>query len=471
LSLDQVIAKAPAGLAQADEFIAAPRRSSRRYNQQLICESLAAFEILLVAALCFGALSNPEQIAAPGLKFPLAAAIAVAVTAFATGFATGAHSFDGFGSRKALLPGAILASLMTAMAAWLSDANGLYILLCAATLFAGIYIARVPSIIAKLTMEAMGRLSRMVGVVGDNPAERRALLTALLERSDIEVVFSGSFEVSDVLHQLCRQGQLDEVVLAGAQTNPAAEAELAGLAVTLIRMLPQDLTLAGACNRRTDWNNAWNGPASVIARPPLRTWGGVFKRVLDIVGAAVGLFLLSPLLIVIAIAVKLDSPGPIFFVQERAGYRTRPFRMLKFRSMQHGQADALGSQLTLRNDPRVTRVGSFIRRTSIDELPQLINVLKGDMSLVGPRPHVRGAKAGGRLYDELIPTYYSRYRVKPGVTGLAQIAGFRGNTETEQSLIDRFESDLRYVAEWHLGLDISILMRTIPHLLEAKNAF
>jgi lipopolysaccharide/colanic/teichoic acid biosynthesis glycosyltransferase len=135
------------------------------------------------------------------------------------------------------------------------------------------------------------------------------------------------------------------------------------------------------------------------------------------------------------------------------------------------KADLTGSQLTLRNDPRVTRIGALLRRSSLDELPQLFNVLKGDMSLVGPRPHPKGAKAGRTLYDDLIPNFYSRYRMKPGITGLAQISGLRGNTETEQHLIDRFGRDLQYAAEWTPFLDIAIMFRTISHLFKGTNAF
>src|SRR6185437_11490329 len=131
---------------------------------------------------------------------------------------------------------------------------------------------------------------------------------------------------------------------------------------------------------------------------------------MDIVGSLAGIILFAPILFACAIAIKLESAGPVLFAQERAGYRNKPFRMLKFRSMYTAQSDATGSRLTSRNDPRVTKVGTIMRRTSADELPQLFNVLSGDMSLVGPRPHPKGAKAGASLYDDLIPNFYARYR-------------------------------------------------------------
>lgn len=471
MSLEQAITESPAALAQADEIATSAHLASRRLNQRLLCEFLALGEVVIVGALAFGALSNPVQIADPGIRFPLAAAAAAAAAALAAGLLSGAASYDLFASRKALLPGALVAALITAVAASASGASGPYILLCAATLFAGVYIARVPMIIVKLVLEATGRFSRLVAVVGNDADARNAIVAALRERTDIEIVYSGPSTGNRVLHSLCRKGHLDEIVLAGAPADKSHEAELAGLAVTLVRMMPQDLTMAGICNRRTDWSNPWNGPASVIARPPLEGWGGVFKRALDIVGSLAALILLSPVLLLTAIAIKLDSPGPIFFVQERAGYRTRPFRMLKFRSMHSNKADAVGAQLTLRDDPRVTRVGAFIRRTSIDELPQIFNVLMGHMSLVGPRPHPSGAKAGGILYDELIPDFYSRYRMKPGITGLAQVCGLRGNTETTESLIDRFYKDVEYANTWVPLRDVVIILRTVTHLMSAKNAF
>jgi exopolysaccharide biosynthesis polyprenyl glycosylphosphotransferase len=215
----------------------------------------------------------------------------------------------------------------------------------------------------------------------------------------------------------------------------------------------------------------WSAPAATIAVPPLRGWRGIAKRVTDIVGASCGIVLLSPVLLACAVAIKLESPGPILFSQERAGYRNKPFRMLKFRSMYTTQADATGSKLTARDDPRVTKVGAFLRRTSADELPQLFNVLTGDMSLVGPRPHPKGAKAGASLYDDLIPNFYSRYRMKPGITGLAQVSGLRGNTETEQHLIDRFRLDLEYASQWTPLVDIAIIVRTVVHLWKGTNAF
>jgi lipopolysaccharide/colanic/teichoic acid biosynthesis glycosyltransferase len=184
------------------------------------------------------------------------------------------------------------------------------------------------------------------------------------------------------------------------------------------------------------------------------------KRVIDVIGASLGLVLFAPLLIGIAIAIKATSPGPVFFRQKRYGYRNRRFWIFKFRTMYADLGDPRGTRQTTAGDPRVTPVGRLLRRSSLDELPQLINVLKGDMSLVGPRPHVPGMLAGGMLYEELTPYYFQRHTMRPGITGLAQVSGYRGSTVAPLSAIERLDYDLQYITRWSLWLDLLIIMRT-----------
>ncbi|HEY6833508.1 MAG TPA: exopolysaccharide biosynthesis polyprenyl glycosylphosphotransferase [Pseudolabrys sp.] len=187
----------------------------------------------------------------------------------------------------------------------------------------------------------------------------------------------------------------------------------------------------------------------------------IAKRTLDIFGSTFGLLMLAPLLIGIVIAIKLTSPGPVFFRQKRYGYHNRRFWIFKFRTMYTHLGDQSGTQQTTNGDSRVTTVGRFLRKTSLDELPQLINVLKGDMSLVGPRPHVPGMLAGGMLYEELVPYYFQRHNMRPGITGLAQVSGFRGSTSSPAPAIDRLDYDLQYIQKWSLWLDITIIVRTV----------
>ncbi len=208
-----------------------------------------------------------------------------------------------------------------------------------------------------------------------------------------------------------------------------------------------------------------------VAFEPLTHSQRLAKRLFDIAVATIGLIVLLPLLLVTALAVKLDSPGPVLFRQPRIGRSNKLFDMYKFRSMRTEVQDLHGSQLTNgRNDDRVTRVGRFIRATSIDELPQIMNVLRGDMSIVGPRPHALGAKAGNKLYWEVDPAYWHRHAVKPGLTGLAQVRGFRGTTFADADLTNRLNADLEYVRRWSLTGDVGIVFRTVM-ALTGKSVF
>jgi len=190
--------------------------------------------------------------------------------------------------------------------------------------------------------------------------------------------------------------------------------------------------------------------------------GSLVKDVMDRSLAALSLLLLSPLLIGTAIAVKLSSPGPILFKQERHGWDGKIIKVWKFRSMKLHVENAGSVTQATREDPRITKVGKFIRRTSIDELPQLINVLQGRMSLVGPRPH---AVAHNEYYSDKINAYLARHRIKPGITGLAQVSGCRGETETLDKMQKRVDYDLEYINNWSVWLDVKILMKTPLSLL------
>jgi lipopolysaccharide/colanic/teichoic acid biosynthesis glycosyltransferase len=185
------------------------------------------------------------------------------------------------------------------------------------------------------------------------------------------------------------------------------------------------------------------------------------KRLIDIIGASCGLLVFAPLLIGVAIAIKMTSPGPVFFRQKRYGYHNRRFRIFKFRTMYTHLGDDRGTRQTTTGDPRVTPLGRILRKTSLDELPQLFNVLAGDMSRVGPRPHVPGMLAGGILYEELTPYYFQRHNMRPGITGLAQVSGYRGSTTVSLSAIERLDHDLRYIENWSLRLDLGIILRTL----------
>jgi polysaccharide biosynthesis protein PslA len=185
------------------------------------------------------------------------------------------------------------------------------------------------------------------------------------------------------------------------------------------------------------------------------------KRTIDVFISAALLLVLSPVLSVTAAAIKLTSAGPVFFRQRRYGLNSEQFTILKFRTMFAHDADMSGVNQTRIGDPRVTPLGRFLRRTNIDELPQLINVLQGDMSLVGPRPHVPGMRAGGMAYEALVPSYFQRHRVRPGMTGLAQINELRGCTADAKFAKARIAYDIAYVEHWSILLDLRILWTTL----------
>ena len=200
-------------------------------------------------------------------------------------------------------------------------------------------------------------------------------------------------------------------------------------------------------------------PVLTLSETPLTGVSKLGKSIEDKVLSFLILLIIIPVLLVVAIAVKVDSPGPIFFRQNRTGWNGKTFSIWKFRSMRINQQ--VGDNQTIKqaekNDPRITRVGAFIRRTSLDELPQVFNVLKGDMSLVGPRPH---AVQHDEVYSQRISDYYARHNIKPGITGLAQVRGYRGETKEIDQMTKRIESDIEYINNWSIWLDLSILMRT-----------
>jgi Undecaprenyl-phosphate glucose phosphotransferase len=204
-----------------------------------------------------------------------------------------------------------------------------------------------------------------------------------------------------------------------------------------------------------------------LLQPPLSLTAVLLKRLFDFVAAAIGLIILSPVLLFVAVLIKLDSPGPALFVQRRYGFNQKPFRIIKFRTMTTLDDGPVVRQ-AMRNDSRITRLGQFLRRWNIDELPQLVNVVAGHMSLVGPRPH---ALAHDETWGMSIALYARRHNVKPGITGWAQIHGFRGNIDSDDQLLNRIEYDLYYIDNWSIWLDLRILFATVFFRKAYENAY
>jgi len=229
--------------------------------------------------------------------------------------------------------------------------------------------------------------------------------------------------------------------------------------------------LAGIDFSRSSSTRIAGMPMMLLFDRPISEWGSVLKRAEDLIVAVAALVFLAPVMALVAILIKLDSPGPVFFRQRRYGFNNDLIAIWKFRTMYQDLTDKDAKVLTIRNDPRVTRVGRLIRKFSLDELPQLFNVLSGEMSIVGPRPHALEAKADGRLYAEVVPRYAARHRVKPGITGWAQVNGWRGVTDTVEKIEKRVEYDLYYIENWSLWFDLSIIVRTALGLFKDPDAY
>jgi len=245
--------------------------------------------------------------------------------------------------------------------------------------------------------------------------------------------------------------------------------------LTQLWVLPVDIRLSAHMSKLKFTNKAYSyvGDIAVfdMADRPISDWNLVFKWVFDKLVAITALVLLFPVMLLTALAIKIESKGPVFFRQKRHGFNNELISIYKFRSMRTDMEDAGAAKLVTKGDPRVTRVGKFIRKTSIDELPQLFNVLKGELSIVGPRPHALQAKADNKLYYDAVEGYFARHRVKPGMTGWAQINGWRGETDTIDKIMQRVNHDLYYIEHWSILFDVYIVLMTPVRLMNFENAY
>jgi Undecaprenyl-phosphate glucose phosphotransferase len=358
-----------------------------------------------------------------------------------------------------------------------------YVVSCASTLFVSRFLLRA----ALYALSASGRIGQRVAIYGANPeivaqAYRLLGLQGLPQLQLIGVVddrgernprlphlpFIGGFAE---LVELARAGGVDQVLIALPEINRSRLDEILEelSAVSLdISMIPREaLALAPA------YKVSFLGeiPLLTFWQRPFRDINRIVKRAEDIVVAASAAILLMPLLLLTAIAIKLSSDGPVLFVQPRFGFNNKEIFVLKFRSMYVGRQDVTGEQRTRKGDDRITPVGKLIRKLSIDELPQLWNVLRGEMSVVGPRPHAVHMKVGDLYYFDAVKGYASRHRVKPGITGLAQVRGLRGEIDTIERAKQRVELDKYYIDNWSLGLDLQIIVETAFKIVADKDAY
>jgi Undecaprenyl-phosphate glucose phosphotransferase len=333
-----------------------------------------------------------------------------------------------------------------------------------------------------------GRFDRRTAIVGGGqPAED--LIAALETQSDSGIRIVGVFDdrntdrSSDVVAGHPKLGNVDDLVAYARHarldlivfTIPiTAESRILQMLAKLW-VLPIDIRLSAHAAklrlRPRSYSYLGSVPVLDVFDRPIADWDVVVKALFDRGVGLLMLLALSPIMLAVALAVGLTSRGPVLFRQKRHGFNNELIEVYKFRSMYVDQCDAGAARMVTKGDPRVTPVGRFIRKTSLDELPQLFNVLKGDLSLVGPRPHALQAKAANTLYDQVVDGYFARHKVKPGITGWAQINGWRGETDTSEKLQRRVEHDLYYIENWSVLLDLQILLTTPFALLKTENAY
>jgi Undecaprenyl-phosphate glucose phosphotransferase len=334
-----------------------------------------------------------------------------------------------------------------------------------------------------------GRLDRRTIIVGAD-ANGEQLIHAINAQEDSDIRVLGVFDDRNDARALetCagspRLGKVDDIVEFARRTRIdlvlfalpiSAETRILQM-LKKLWVLPVDIRLSAHTNklrfRPRSYSYIGDVPTLDVLEAPITDWDQILKMLFDrIVGATI-LVLLSPVMLLVALAIKLDSPGPVLFKQKRFGFNNERIDVFKFRSLYHDQADPLAAKVVTKNDSRVTRVGRFIRKTSLDELPQLFNVVfKGNLSLVGPRPHAVLGKLETRLFDEAVDGYFARHRVKPGITGWAQINGWRGEIDSEEKIQKRVEFDLNYIENWSVLFDVYILLRTPIALLKTDNAY
>jgi Undecaprenyl-phosphate glucose phosphotransferase len=327
-------------------------------------------------------------------------------------------------------------------------------------------------------------IARRAVIAGGGP-EAEQLIRGLAARDNSDVRLIGIFDDRDDtrsaiqvlgvpklggytdLIPFSRASEIDLVIIA----LPLAAEERIEWLLQQFRVLPFEVRLAAYSD---DYTFSPSSP-NVSARGNARSFAPgrrLAKRAFDLLFTSIALALLWPVMAGAALAVRLDSPGPVFFSQRRHGYNHQEIKVLKFRSMYHEMSDPTARQIVTRDDPRVTRVGRFLRRSSIDELPQLFNVLRGDLSLVGPRPHAVNAQSSQNVrFTKIVDGYAARHRLPPGITGWAQVNGLRGEVDEPRKLVQRFEHDLFYIENWSLWLDLKILFRTPLALLKSNGAY
>lgn len=474
------------------DWDAGPPRQGRTVSEAVVCRFVAGFDMAVILGAGAAVLHfNPSSI-----DWRLESLIVLLGALLASNFLrlAGAYRFRNFSDLGAAIGRALFGWLLTLgtlfLAAFffepITETKGPWIALWFALSAALLVASRIGLNLRIKKWRRAGRLGKLVAVIGSGPMAQRLLRglntvaggprilgvydddATSLPRRCMGHAILGS--VDDLVRDIRLYG-IDTVIVA---LPPAAEHQLVET-LNKLTVVPVDVRLCPGefALRLGNVQSSHIGGhtfLNVIDRP-LRDWQWIAKSIEDRILGGLILALISPMMLAIALLIRLDSRGPVLFRQKRYGFNNELIDVLKFRTMYQEQSDANGAQLTQRNDPRITRIGAFLRRTSLDELPQFLNVMRGEMSIVGPRPHAISAKAGPLLYQEAVKHYDSRHRVKPGITGWAQINGWRGETNTLEQIRKRVEHDLYYIEHWSIALDLRIIARTVTGGFTGRNAF
>lgn len=476
-------------LPQAEAIIAAP--VERAISGSVVGGVAQVVEAVLLAALGYGIYEYYVELGQPAFYIPVILASCllanVLFNAARTHRITAYRSL--FNQIGRVLAGWTLVMVVLAVGIFFFKAGDLFSRVWLASWYAGgaallvAYRLALRALVMRWTDQ--GRLRRRTVIVGGGK-DAETLIEQIRSSASNDIALLGLFDdriderspdsvagypklgkVADLI-EFARRTAVDLVIVS---MPLSAEKRVLDM-LTQLWVLPVDIRLSAHMSKLKFTNKAYSyvGDIAVfdMADRPISDWNLVFKWVFDKLVAVSALVLLSPVMVAAAIAIKLETKGPVFFMQNRHGFNNEQIRIYKFRSMRTDMLDHNAVKQVTRDDPRVTKVGKFIRKTSIDELPQLFNVLKGELSIVGPRPHALQAKADNKLYYEAVEGYFARHRVKPGMTGWAQINGWRGETDTIDKIMQRVNHDLYYIEHWSILLDLYIVLMT-PVSLVSKN--
>lgn len=476
----------------------AAQLGDENYSPSIVLGMFRVFEIVGVfmagVAPYFSQNLYSTETVLPHFGILLGTSILLATIFFTGGF----YTTQALSSGHRIVPRAlaVISSLfaLMAVAGYFIDFNYMFSWTWFSTWFIGaVSFVSITRILFALSMKQWNRngfMERRAVVVGGGP-KAKELIRDIEAEQDNDIRICGIFDdrsddrsppvvagypklgsVKDVV-AFARLAQIDMIIL----TLPlSAESRWVGM-LKHLWVLPVDIRLAAHAKsmkfrpRFYSYSSNSKIPMLALFDKPIADWDSVSKRIFDIVVSLFAIALLWPIMLATAIAIKVNSKGPVIFKQKRHGINNEEITIFKFRSMYTDMSDEKAAKLVTKDDPRVTSVGRFIRKTSIDELPQLFNVLLGTVSLVGPRPHAVVAQAQNKYFADVVDGYFARHRVKPGITGWAQINGLRGEITSDEKIQKRTEYDLYYIENWSLWFDVKILVKTPLSLLNTENAY